>query len=231
MNTTKIICNNCKTECEKPTSEVSRAAKIGRNMFCSISCSAQYSAIKNNQKTRNIKIYNENPKQCKYCDTQIPYQKRMNVFCTQVCAAKYNNAFSEKNKVAHLEKEKKLAKCANCGKTCKYVDTKCCSQKCHREFQKKEMFALIENGNNTLYVKNYRKYLIEKRGPKCEQCGWDKINPKTGKCPIELDHIDGNHKNNSIENLRLLCPNCHSLTPTYKALNMGNGRKYRNNKQ
>jgi 5-methylcytosine-specific restriction endonuclease McrA len=39
--------------------------------------------------------------------------------------------------------------------------------------------------------------------------------------PIELDHIDGNHYNNELSNLRLLCPNCHSLTPTHAGKNKG----------
>ncbi len=34
--------------------------------------------------------------------------------------------------------------------------------------------------------------------------------------PLELDHIDGNNQNNSLENLRMLCPNCHAQTPTYR---------------
>lgn len=34
--------------------------------------------------------------------------------------------------------------------------------------------------------------------------------------PLELDHIDGDHSNNNLSNLRLLCPNCHILTPTYR---------------
>jgi len=33
---------------------------------------------------------------------------------------------------------------------------------------------------------------------------------------LELDHIDGNNKNNVKENLRALCPNCHSQTPTWR---------------
>ncbi len=37
--------------------------------------------------------------------------------------------------------------------------------------------------------------------------------------PLELDHVDGNRKNNSLNNLRLLCPNCHALTPTYRSKN------------
>ena len=85
----------------------------------------------------------------------------------------------------------------------------------------------IENGNNTLYVDNYRRYLIYKYGEKCMECGWDKKNPVTNNVPIQLDHIDGNSDNNSLDNLKLLCPNCHSLTPTFGALNKGNGRELR----
>lgn len=44
--------------------------------------------------------------------------------------------------------------------------------------------------------------------------------------PLELDHIDGNNINNNLINLRLLCPNCHALTPTHAGKNKGKG-KYR----
>lgn len=64
-----------------------------------------------------------------------------------------------------------------------------------------------------------KTFLIEEAGFKCTECGWDKINPTTGKCPLEVDHIDGDSTNNLRENLKVLCRNCHSLTPTFKALN------------
>jgi 5-methylcytosine-specific restriction endonuclease McrA len=37
--------------------------------------------------------------------------------------------------------------------------------------------------------------------------------------PLELEHIDGNHANNKLENLTLLCPNCHTKTLTYRGKN------------
>ena len=52
---------------------------------------------------------------------------------------------------------------------------------------------------------------------KCECCGITEWNGKPA--PIELDHIDGNRYNNTIENLRILCPNCHAQTDTYRGKN------------
>lgn len=69
--------------------------------------------------------------------------------------------------------------------------------------------------------------MLEKSSYKCSQCGWSEKNPISNKIPLEIDHIDGNYKNNSEDNLRVLCPNCHSLTKTFKALNYGNGRSGR----
>lgn len=45
--------------------------------------------------------------------------------------------------------------------------------------------------------------------------------------PLEAHHLDGNYSHTTEDNLELICPNCHSLTPTYKAANKGKGRKER----
>jgi hypothetical protein len=49
----------------------------------------------------------------------------------------------------------------------------------------------------------------------------------TGVAPLVADHVDGDWKNNREKNLRLLCPNCDSLTPTYAGANKGKGRPNR----
>ena len=52
---------------------------------------------------------------------------------------------------------------------------------------------------------------------KCEICNNESW--QNNKIPLELDHIDGNHNNNVLENIRLLCPNCHALQPTNSGKN------------
>lgn len=43
--------------------------------------------------------------------------------------------------------------------------------------------------------------------------------------PLELDHVDGDRENNLLDNLRLICPNCHAMTPTYRGKNMALRRR------
>jgi hypothetical protein len=57
------------------------------------------------------------------------------------------------------------------------------------------------------------------RGHCCEVCGFSEW--RNLPIPVELDHIDGDADNNTDENLRLICPNCHAQTENYKGANMG----------
>lgn len=74
--------------------------------------------------------------------------------------------------------------------------------------------------------RNIRKYLFEKRGIKCEQCGWDKKHPITNLSPLQIHHKDGNKYNNNEQNLKILCPNCHSLTKDYMFYGKSHEGKY-----
>ncbi|MEX2091000.1 MAG: HNH endonuclease signature motif containing protein [Candidatus Paceibacterota bacterium] len=58
----------------------------------------------------------------------------------------------------------------------------------------------------------------------CEECKWSKTSDQ-GHLPLELDHINGDRHDNRIENLRVLCPNCHSLKPTHRGRNRNKNTK------
>lgn len=77
-----------------------------------------------------------------------------------------------------------------------------------------------------------RDWLIEQAGYSCQDgrsgCnGWAGRNPVNNRSCLTVDHADGNPYNNARENLVVMCPNCHSMTSTYGALNKGSGRKFR----
>ena len=151
---------------------------------------------------------------CIECDiifTDLAIRDRK--FCSQSCNAQFNN------------KLKSDSFCLYCSELIK--GEKYCNNKCQGLHKRKSIFDKIESGDVTLYEKNYKKYLIHKYGNKCMECGWCEVNKTTGNIPVQLEHIDGHSENNSLDNLKLLCPNCHSLTSTYGYLNKGNGRKKR----
>ena len=62
---------------------------------------------------------------------------------------------------------------------------------------------------------------------KCEKCGWGEMNEYSNTVPLEIHHKDGDCTNNLIENLELLCPNCHSLTENFGSLNKESKRFFR----
>ena len=168
--------------------------------------------------------YYENPKKCKTCDKILPYEKRRNIFCNHSCSAIKSNP-----------SRTRIKSCLNCGKPVKKGARRFCSPECSREGRYKEFISeWLQNpsfGNKEHLPNQIRRWLGEQHGEQCWECGWAKVNPTTGNIPLNAHHLDGHSKNNRPENLKLLCPNCHSLTETYGSLNNGNGRELRYKKQ
>jgi rubrerythrin len=121
------------------------------------------------------------------------------------------------------------ATCLQCNKDFEYGYSstgKFCSNQCSglnkkTEYKHKFFSGLLKQIERS----TARKYLAEERGYNCEVCG---IRDWQGKpITLQVDHTDGNAGNNNPNNLRLICPNCHSQTDTFSARNKGNGRAAR----
>lgn len=116
--------------------------------------------------------------------------------------------------------------CSFCKKEFKYKPAcqtgKYCSNACQQESRKKQRIDEWLSNGRFPGKTALREYLIKTRGYSCSCCGITEWNKQP--ISLEIDHIDGNPYNDNPTNLRFICPNCHSQTPTYKAKNRGNGR-------
>ena len=77
---------------------------------------------------------------------------------------------------------------------------------------------LVKNSDYQSFKLKKRLFSAKLKKPECEKCGWATVSPD-GRLPLELDHINGNRHDNRIKNLRILCPNCHSLQITHRGKN------------
>ncbi len=77
---------------------------------------------------------------------------------------------------------------------------------------------LVRNGTAQSFLLKNRLFKVGIKTPKCEICGWAEKS-EDGRIPVELDHINGDRYDNRLENLRILCPNCHSLQSTHRGRN------------
>jgi 5-methylcytosine-specific restriction endonuclease McrA len=93
-----------------------------------------------------------------------------------------------KHKLSNLDEEKRTANCAHCGNV-RISKSYTSTSKWRCIYAKKPELAYRKNKSNV-----------------CAECNF-----KGHPCQLDVDHIDGNHKNNLISNLQTLCANCHRL--------------------
>lgn len=151
---------------------------------------------------------------CKQCDKETDNAK----FCSKSCSASYNNTGIRRH-------GKGPGECLNCSHPLNRSDKKYCNNKCQKNHEFEKRITSWLNGSLEFPGKaSLKKYLrsIKNCCWKCEISTWN-----NQPIVLELEHVDGNADNNKKENLKLLCPNCHSQTETYKSKNIGNGRHFR----
>lgn len=143
---------------------------------------------------------------CLHCKSELPYKKRRNKFCSHRCAASHNNSGLRRR-----DRRSRSGICP-CGSPAKRRAIYCLTCVENRVWKQKPFEILRSDPAR-------RRFLIRERGHYCGVCSLAEWMGKP--MPVELDHIDGNPENNAKENLRLICPNCHAQTPTYKGRNIG----------
>lgn len=204
--------------------------------FCSLKCSTTYQMA---EKFRNEPIPS---KECRECKKAFTYGTRSgtkrtsrNKFCSRSCSATYNNRGKAKNASgSNGSTTKRIRKpCEVCGKAT--PNARFCSQICRSSDSVNQLAAFVAGDSaiacdkHGMLKKWAKSWLLEQAEYRCSLCKWGERHPIDGLPLVQVDHIDGDATNNGIGNLRVLCPNCHSMTPHFGARNIGNGRQHRVN--
>lgn len=172
---------------------------------------------------------------CEMCGVIIIEKYGSGRFCNKQCAC----AFSTKNKRAEIN-EAVRQKLKGRAVSTSHLQTEEVREKRnktmiekygtisfqHHDFSQEKKEAIKQKVSETRRKQRHsrpfqdcshnlkKKILIEELGHQCSKCNLSEWLGE--KIPLELDHIDGDHSNKEKSNFRLLCANCHSLTPTFR---------------
>lgn len=143
-------------------------------------------------------------KKCPNCLKKLDIKDYRQKFCSRSCSATFYN------KARGFPRPHK--KCANCQKEIKRSEHRSkrsyCSNKCQFEH------LTIERVNSgRASIKACRRFLKKFQTYECSQCHISSWNDKS--LVLQVDHINGDKHNSLPNNLRWLCPNCHSQTETW----------------
>lgn len=211
-DTVVLECIQCAKQFETMVKNVKMAIKGYQGItcnFCSREC-VRKSADKRIQTS------------CKYCDKSFLIQRHKALtsgnFCSLSCSASYNNGQkTPKSRCLFCDSPLRSGK--------KFCSSNCQNQLTYTTYITKWKNQEVNGSAGVGHLSSHiRRYMLEKNGHKCSQCGFNTPHPLSGIPPLQIDHVDGNWRNNTESNLKVLCPNCHALTPTFGGRNRGFGR-------
>lgn len=148
------------------------------------------------------------------CQKQFSPRDKHQRFCSRSCSG---------STVQTGRERKTRTECPIC-KTKFLGKSDTCSLICKVMLRRDTWFEKAELGDPDTQRKLptvLRQALLEEANWQCEKCSWGEPNPVTGKPILTVNHVDGNWRNNRRSNLEVICYNCHTLTPTFGALNRG----------
>lgn len=154
---------------------------------------------------------------CKKCGIEFMPEKGLINYCSLKC--RNSREWSENDKLNKSVSAKNSKKVLNANKNREnsfYI-------KIANKRKENEKLKTLESSYDTLSFEKLRLRILFEQNECCNKCG---ISEWLGnKLILELEHKDGNHFNNKRENLEMLCPNCHSLTDTWRGRNKQNNKK------
>lgn len=211
--------------CQKAYEAEQRYLNRGQGICCSRECGIKYSV---SQRYKNQKEKKPNVT-CLNCNQEFWLKpslviKQKSYFCSKQCheSGKHLYKRGPSQSTEHIF----CSVCSERTNSTKGICLLCFQSKQISDWLAGDNSVTLTKGSNIDTKKFVKEYLIKTRGDACEICGFCEKAPD-GRSIIQMDHINGNCHDNRPENLKLLCPNHHAMTPTYGSLNRGSGRAHR----
>jgi hypothetical protein len=150
-------------------------------------------------------------KNCKKCEKVFEPKKGLINYCSLECRNSRVWSDYDKQKKSISAKNSEKQKNANKNRS-KEVWIKVAETR-----KKNHIENILQSDYTSLSFESLRYRILYEQKNKCNRCGLDSWLGQ--EIVLELEHKDGNNKNNNRDNLEMLCPNCHSLTDTWRGRN------------